>query len=119
MKVYRQSIAYLVPKLAVQGFFSLLMIGIPFFIGTVLEYFTAEIRLESKSVLLKRGVLGSKKTEIPYRKINSISINQGLLGKLFNYGDVIVMAGNDSSGIPFKGISSPETVKSDIYSKMD
>lgn len=118
MSTYKQALPYLLPKLIVPGLLSFIIIGIPFLIATILEFFTTEVTLDERSVTLKKGILSVHKTEVLYSKINSITIHQDLFGKIFKYGDVIIMAGNDVSGIPLKGIDHPENLKKEVYSKI-
>lgn len=114
-QAYKQSIAYLSIKLLVDILLMTVLIGFFTFIKHLYDYICTSITLTGNGVILKRGLVTSNVTEIPYTKINSITIKQGILGQFLNYGDVIILAGNDLVGIPFKGISSPEEIKRQIY----
>jgi membrane protein YdbS with pleckstrin-like domain len=106
--------------LAVYLLVDLLILSWLFGLGLVLalyhylRYQNTGITLGSKSVTLIRGGLGSKVTQVPYAKINSVTISQGILGKTWNSGDVIISTGNDVTGITFRGIENPHLLKETI-----
>lgn len=108
---FRQSMSFLVRKLIVDGFLLMLLIG--FFTGIkhILEYFNTQIQLTTKTVILKKGIFTSNVTEVPYSKVNSISVRKGVLGSMFGYGDLVILTGNDVAGIVFKGIENPDQIK--------
>lgn len=118
-KVFRQTKAFLVTKIV--------LIDIPlmmFLIGfitlpiRILRYFNARLVLKEKVISLEGGVINKGEIEIPYSKINSVSVKQGLLGKMLDYGDISITTGNDISGIPFSGVKSPHKVKQLISQKL-
>lgn len=113
-KIYRQSAV----KLAVSLFidFLLILIFIGFFLIPmhIIEYLRNSITITPKGVLMKRGILTSTDIEIPFQKINTVTVKRGVFGKIFGYGDVYIFAGNDIQGIPFKGLETPEKLKAEI-----
>lgn len=116
-KVYRESVASAYQKLIIDFFLCFILIGIPLIVKHWLQYTRNTITLGDTTLVLKKGVLTVDTTDIPYAKINTVSIKVGMLGKLFNYGDIVIYSGNDTSGIEFKGIESPELLKKEIQNK--
>ena len=76
-----------------------------------LRYQNNGITLKEKVVVLQRGGLSTSTTEVPYAKVNSVTVNQGVVGKSWNYGDIIISTGNDVAGVTFKGIANPHRLK--------
>jgi uncharacterized membrane protein YdbT with pleckstrin-like domain len=86
--------------LPVMGF-GLLLWGI-----ALARYFTTEMAITNKRVIAKFGFISRRTVEINLQRIESIQVHQGLLGRLCNYGSIIVSgAGNPQAPIP--GISDP------------
>ncbi|MBC7708934.1 MAG: PH domain-containing protein [Rhizobacter sp.] len=81
-------------------------LGLVFWIAAAIKYFTTELAITNKRVVAKFGLISRSTIEINLQKIESIQVNQGILGRIFNYGSIVVSgAGNPQAPIP--GISSP------------
>ncbi len=91
---------------------SLAMVVIPLAIGLVLIFSavirrqTTELVLTDRRIITKRGLVSRNTVEMNLNKIESLHVNQGLLGRIFNYGDVTVV-GTGASLEPMRGITSP------------
>jgi uncharacterized membrane protein YdbT with pleckstrin-like domain len=81
-------------------------LGLLLWLIAVARYFTTEMAITNKRVIAKFGFISRRTVEINLQRIESIQVHQGLLGRLFNYGSIIVSgAGNPQAPIP--GISDP------------
>lgn len=81
-------------------------LGLLFWIAAAIKYFTTELAITNKRVVAKFGLISRSTIEINLQKIESIQVNQGILGRIFNFGSIVVSgAGNPQAPIP--GISSP------------
>lgn len=80
----------------------------------VLRYLTTSIELRKNTVVLRKGILSKSEMEVPYAKINSVGIHRSLVGRGLGYGDVLISIGNDSTGIAYKGINTPDKLKTDV-----
>mgnify|MGYP001626167034 FL=1 len=81
-------------------------LGLLFWIAAAIRYFTTELAITNKRVIAKFGLISRSTIEINLQKIESIQVNQGILGRIFNFGSIVVSgAGNPQAPIP--GISSP------------
>lgn len=101
------SIWSLIPLILV-GFVFLLFwgLGLLFWIAAAISYFTTELAITNKRVIAKFGLISRRTIEINLHKIESIQVNQSILGRIFNFGSIVVSgAGNPQAPIP--GISSP------------
>jgi uncharacterized membrane protein YdbT with pleckstrin-like domain len=94
------------PMLILGLLFLPLLVGLVFWLIAVARYFTTEMAITNKRVIAKFGFISRRTVEINLQRIESIQVHQGLLGRLFNYGSIIVSgAGNPQAPIP--GISDP------------
>ncbi len=81
-------------------------LGLLLWIAAAIKYFTTELAITNKRVIAKFGLISRSTVEINLQKIESIQVRQGILGRIFNYGSIVVSgAGNPQAPIP--GISSP------------
>lgn len=84
----------------------LIWFGIYFFVLAAIRYFTTELGITNKRVIAKTGLIKRDTIEINIHKIESIRVNQGILGRILNYGSIVIAgAGNPYAPIP--GISNP------------
>ncbi len=72
------------------------------------------VKLTDSSVIYSKGLLSRQSNEVPYSKINSVNIKQGMVEQGLGYGDVIIMTGNDVTGIVLENIENPQGLKADI-----
>jgi len=92
------------PALAVPVFFLALaaVAALPAFIRRA----SSEFAVTTKRVVVKVGFLRRHSTEILLRQVEGITVDQGLLGRIFGYG-TIVIEGTGSDRTPYKGIAAP------------
>lgn len=69
----------------------------------------------NKRVIFKTGIIGRKSEEMKLTSIETVEIDQGVLGRMFNFGDVKI-TGRGTSDLVFKGINDPLFVKRQIES---
>jgi uncharacterized membrane protein YdbT with pleckstrin-like domain len=69
----------------------------------------------NKRVILKRGIISRKTEEMKITSIETVEIIQGVMGRIFGYGDVKV-TGRGISDLLFKKINDPMEVKRKIES---
>ena len=81
-------------------------LGLLFWGAAAIQYMTTELVVTNKRVIAKAGLISRSTIEINLQKIESIQVNQGILGRIFNFGSVVVSgAGNPQA--PILGISDP------------
>jgi uncharacterized membrane protein YdbT with pleckstrin-like domain len=81
-------------------------IGLVFFLVAFIRYKTTELAITNKRVIAKFGFISRKTIELNINKVESIQVNQGILGRIFDYGSLIISgAGNPQA--PISGISNP------------
>lgn len=113
-QLYRQSSVKLVINIIIDTILMFIFIGWILLPIHILDYLRRTLTITKNGLILKKGILTMHITEMPYSKINSVSVRRGLLGNIFGYGDIIILAGNDTGGIPFKGVEDPEGLKANI-----
>ena len=74
---------------------------------------TLEYGVTNKRVILKKGIIGRQTEEMKIGSIETVEIDQGVLGRILGYGDVKV-TGRGISDVVFKGMDDPMAVKRHI-----
>lgn len=102
-------------KISLWSLFHLFFLGfvlVPIFIGPLfwvvaaVRYFTTELAITDRRVISKFGLIRRDTVEINLSRVESIQVDQSILGRIFNFGTIVVSgAGNPQAPIP--GISKP------------
>lgn len=107
------SIVSIVPHL----FLMLVLVGFVTIWKPLIAKFTTEIAITDKRIVGKVGLLKTKSLDAPLNKVNNVSVSNGLMGKLFNYGTIRI---DTSSGVyEFDCIKDAEGFKSQLLSQID
>lgn len=97
--------------------FSILTAGLlaPIAIYKWLVLRSLEQGLTNKRVIVKRGIISRKTEEMKLTSIETVELSQGVLGRIFGFGDVKV-TGRGISDVVYQGIDDPMQVKRRIES---
>lgn len=71
-----------------------------------IDYASSEFAVTNKRVIIKVGVLRRRTVEMLNTKVEAVAVNQGILGRILGYGNIVV-TGTGGTNEPFNGISSP------------
>src|SRR5258708_3578787 len=83
-----------------------LAIGLAALISAAIRRATTELVLTDRRIITKRGLISRDTVEMNLAKVESVHVNQSLLCRMLNYGDVTVV-GTGSSLEPPGGIPQP------------
>lgn len=77
------------------------------------ERWTTEIAITDRRIIFKRGLIRRDTIEMSVEKVESVDVNQSLVGRLFNYGDIVVR-GTGAGLAPLRKIAAPLEFRSHI-----
>ena len=77
------------------------------------ERWTTEIAITDRRIIFKRGFIRRDTIEMSVEKVESVDVNQSLLGRLLNYGDIVVR-GTGAGLAPLRKIEAPLDFRSHI-----
>ena len=81
-------------------------IGLIFLAIAYIRYKSTELAVTTKRIIVKYGFIRRQTIEINLNKAESIQVDQGILGRLFDFG-TLVISGTGTSHAPLTGISEP------------
>ena len=84
----------------------IIAIGIVLAIWMWIKRATTEIAVTNRRVILKTGLISRRTVEMILTRIESVDVRQSILGRVLNYGDVLIR-GTGSGMEPIKGIDAP------------
>ncbi len=84
----------------------LLALGVIDLLRSLVLYTSSEFVLTDRRVLMKTGFLQRSSLELLLTKVESLAINQGLLGRMLGYG-TLVLIGSGGTRTPFSSVQAP------------
>jgi len=77
------------------------LLGLLYAARTAVSYFTTEFAVTDKRVIAKTGFLDRRSVDLLLSKVESIGVNQPIMGRMFNYGTIVVVGtGGTEEGFP-------------------
>jgi uncharacterized membrane protein YdbT with pleckstrin-like domain len=89
------------------------LFGLLSFIAAAIRRASTELAITDQRVILKRGVIARHTIEMNRSKVESVDVDQSVLGRIFGYGTVLVR-GTGGSLEPMQSISHPLRFRSHI-----
>jgi uncharacterized membrane protein YdbT with pleckstrin-like domain len=97
--------------------FVFLLIAILSGIGTAITYTSSEFAVTNKRVIVKVGLIRRISLELLLSKVESIGVNQSILGRMLGYGSIEVRGtGSTKERIP--NISDPMTFRRKVQEQI-
>ncbi|MFC6637027.1 PH domain-containing protein [Sulfitobacter sp. JBTF-M27] len=81
-------------------------IGLLFWASAAIKYFSTELAITNRRIIAKFGFIRRSTIEINLQKVESVQVDQSILGRLLNFGSIVV-SGAGSPQTPVLGISNP------------
>ena len=119
MQVYMISRIQLpITRYAAIGVFVVILIIILYIILQILGWYAKDYILTDSKIIVKSGVILTRKNYMPYSTIQDINTSQSILDRLFNVGSVSVFSAYDNNQMALENISNPSKVEEIIFSNM-
>ena len=93
-------------RIVMIGAGAVVAVGLVSLIGAWFRRWTTELAVTDRRIIFKRGFIRRHSMEMNMDKVESVDVDQSVLGRMFGYGDIIVR-GTGSGLEPLKGIDSP------------
>lgn len=75
-------------------------------ITSFINYTTSEFGITNKRVVVKVGFIRRNSLEVLLNKVEGIQVNQGILGRIFDFGSITI-SGTGGTKDPFHKIAAP------------
>ncbi len=86
-------------------------------VGAFIKLKTSEFGLTNKRVIAKAGWIRRRSLETLLQKVEGISVDQGLFGRIFNYGTVVI-TGTGGSREPFRRVATPLELRKRVHQQI-
>ncbi len=96
---------------------ALLIVAIVFAVPRFVRYASSEFAVTNKRVIVKVGLVYRQTLELVLTKVETIGVEQTILGRILNYGTIIV-TGTGGTKEPFKDIANPLYFREQVQSQL-
>lgn len=110
------AVAATTPDVWIGALFGVAMTGLLFLRSYVLSV-TSEFAVTDKRVIIKVGLVKRRTLETMLSKVEGISVDQGIIGRLLNYGTIVV-TGTGGTREPFTDIANPLEFRRRVQSEI-
>ena len=107
----------LISDVDVCGSFVWLFFGFMALINALITYYTTEFAVTDKRVIAKTGLVRRHSLELLLTKVESVGVDQPILGRLLNYGTITVV-GTGGTKEKFKNIVDPMELRSQVHTQI-
>jgi len=95
----------------------LVFVGVVLFINAILISKSSEFAVTNKRVILKTGVLKRQIIELQLNRAEGLSVNQSVMGRIFNFGSIRITSGGVSE--VFSRIAAPFEFKKQVNNAIE
>lgn len=98
--------------------------GVPFFIGLILiaiaaiHVLTTELALTNRRIIAKSGLIRRNTIELKANRVESLGVDQEILGRIFNFGSIVIK-GTGGSHAPIPYIARPLEFRQQVNNFLD
>jgi len=94
----------------------LLLAALGLFVPAWFKRWTTEIAVTDRRIILKRGFIRRHTIEMNMEKVESVDVDQSLVGRLFDFGNVSIR-GTGSSFERIRNIDAPLKLRASVVAK--
>lgn len=98
--------------------FVIMLVIIIYIIWQIVGWYSKEYILTDTRILVKSGVLLTRKNYMPYSTIQDINSSQSIISKIFKIGSISIYSAYDNTQMVIENISNPSEVEDIIFSKI-
>ncbi|RMD79538.1 MAG: PH domain-containing protein [Lentisphaerae bacterium] len=85
---------------------------------TAFNYMTSEYAVTNKRIITKVGIISRQTMELLLRKVESVQVSQGILGRLFGYGTLIISGTGGAKNL-CRNIAQPLKFRQKIHEQLE
>lgn len=80
-----------------------------------LRWITTDYVFTNRRIIVRSGVLVKTGRDVPLSKINNVSFEVSLLGRLLNYGALDIQSAGENEGLHIVDVPNVEVIQRDVY----
>ena len=114
--VYADGLAEDSRLIALAGAGAVALIGFLYLVRAWFRRWTTELAVTDRRIIYKRGFIQRHSIEMNMDKVESVDVDQSVLGRILDFGDIVVR-GTGTGLEPLKGIDSPIEFRNQVTAR--
>ena len=94
-------------------------IGFVLIIRDIIRFVTTKLTLTDKRITGRSGLIRVYQVDSPLNKVQAIEVHQGMLGQIFNYGNIRISTASNSTPITFYYIDKPNDFRTALNNQIE
>lgn len=94
------------------------LLGVIFIVIAAIHVLTTELALTNRRIIAKSGLIRRNTIELKANRVESLGVDQGVLGRIFNFGSIVVK-GTGGSQAPIPYIARPMEFRQQVNNFLD
>ena len=111
------SVATLIIRIIIDFFAMMIFIGFIWIVRDIIDFFTTRLNITTKRVTGHSGLINTNQLDSPLNKISGVQVQQGLFGKIFNYGTISISTA--STVFRFRYIDKPNEFRTVLNNQIE
>lgn len=79
------------------------------------RWLTTQYVFTSRRIIVRRGLLTKEGRDMPLSKVNNVSFSVSVLGRIINYGTLVVESASDDGDLVIDDVPDVENVQRSVY----
>ena len=80
-----------------------------------LRWLTTQFVFTNRRVIVRRGLLTKQGRDMPLSKVNNVSFSVPFMGRILNYGRLVIQSAGEDSDLDIDDVPSVEKIQRDVY----
>jgi membrane protein YdbS with pleckstrin-like domain len=80
-----------------------------------LRWATTQFVFTNRRVIVRRGLLTKQGRDMPLSKVNNVSFSVPLMGRVLNYGRLVIQSAGEDSDLDIDDVPNVEEIQRDVY----
>lgn len=83
------------------------------------RWYSSEYVFTDRRVITRKGIIAKNGKDVPLAKINNISFDQSVLGRILNYGDLVIDSANSDGPVTINDVPNVEVIQRNLYTAIE
>lgn len=80
-----------------------------------MRWFSTEYVFTDRRVIVRDGVIAKHGRDMPLSKVNNVTFDVSVFGRMLNYGELHIQSAGENSGLDILDVPNVEQIQRDVY----
>lgn len=80
-----------------------------------LQWISSQYVFTDRRIIVRSGVLAKRGRDMPLSKVNNVTFEVPVLGRILNYGELQIESASDNSSLDIKDVPNVEEIQREVY----